>query len=78
MHYIVNHYDLLCFLTTRGLLFFLSEVWSEVSSEKSFSRGMLFMGRCIAFGGPAVRRKMTNVINMNISPTLTLKYLRKV
>ncbi len=42
-------------LTVRGTLLFLLEVWSEDSSEKSFSSGMLFMGRCIAFGGEAVR-----------------------
>lgn len=61
-----NYYGLLFFRTRRGVLFFLSVVWSEVSSEKTFIRGMLFMGRCIAFAGPADRRKM-NMIYIYVS-----------
>ncbi len=49
-----DDYELLN-LTVRGPLLFLLEVWSEDSSENSFSSGRLFMGRFIAFGGEAVR-----------------------
>jgi len=53
-----KNYHVHFFLTRSGELFFLSVVESEVSSEKSFSRAMLFMGRCMALGAPADRPKM--------------------